>query len=269
MIGIREILSYLAMRKLKLRAGQIADLLRNPHVTVYPQPISFSAKGGGQRRIVVLTPHADDETFGAGGTRLRHLAHGDDVRVLLFSDNVASVARGEDRRDEVIGLREQEFAEAMHILGVTEWSALRLGNSAFDERVYPGHAFSDLIENHPDVLYLPSLFDNHHDHRVLNAWLLRTLENHPAMRLVIRGYEVWTPLPATVVADISGQMERKRDAMRCYRSQIDVIDYPHHIEGLNAYRAMTLGGRSARHAEAFLELSAPAYLEIGKSLLFS
>ena len=269
MIGIREILSYLAMRKLKLRAGQIADLLRNPHVTVYPQPISFSAKGGGQRRIVVLTPHADDETFGAGGTILRHLAHGDDVRVLLFSDNVASVARGEDRRDEVIGLREQEFAEAMHILGVTEWSALRLGNSAFDERVYPGHAFSDLIENHPDVLYLPSLFDNHHDHRVLNVWLLRTLREHAAVRPLIRGYEVWSPLPATAVSDISVQMECKRAAMRCYESQLAVIDYAFHIEGLNAYRAMTFGEKSVRHAEAFLELPADAYLELGNSLLLA
>ena len=89
------------------------------------------------------------------------------------------------------------------------------------------------------------------------------------MRPVIRGYEVWTPLPATVVADISDQMSRKREAMRCYRSQIAAIDYPHHVEGLNAYRAMTLGGRSARHAEAFLELSTDAYLELGNSLFVS
>lgn len=269
MIGIRALLEYLSLRKLKLRAGQIASLLRDPHVTVYPRVLEFDAQRRAKQNVLVLTPHADDETFGAGGTIIRHLECGDDVHVILFSDNATSVGGGESSREEIVRMREDEFACAMRVLGVRHWKALRLGNRSFDDGVYPGHAFSDLIENHPDVLYLPTLFDNHHDHRVLNVWLLRTLAEHVTLRPLIRGYEVWSPLPATVVTDISKQMPRKREAMRCYRSQVTTIDYSHHIEGLNAYRAMTLGGRSARHAEVFLELSADAYLELGNSLLVS
>lgn len=267
MIGVRQLLEYFSGRKLRLRAGQLAQLVGNPHVTVYPRPMEFDA--GSSRRVLVLTPHADDESFGAGGTIARHVAHGDAVRVQLYSDNTASIVNPRQGKADVVALREAEFAAAMETLGVRDWEAFRIGNSDFERGVYPPLAFIHLIENQPDVLYLPSLFDNHHDHRVLNVWLLRTLREHAAVRPLIRGYEVWSPLPATAVSDISVQMECKRAAMRCYESQLAVIDYAFHIEGLNAYRAMTFGEKSVRHAEAFLELPADAYLELGNSLLLS
>ncbi len=266
MTGIRQLLEYLSLRKLRLRASQIAELASNRHVTVYPREIIFE---GPPRRVSVLTPHADDETFGAGGTIVRHLLHGDTVQVLLFSDNAASVAGSSMDNNKKCELREGEFSDAMKTLGVTEWEALRIGNSDFHSDVYKERAFSMLIENEADVLYLPSLFDNHHDHRMLNEWLLRTLLEHPSYRPIVRGFEVWSPLPATAVTDISEQINIKRNAMRCYRSQQDAIDYLHHIEGLSAYRAMTLGGKRARFAEAFLELPADLYLELGKSHLIS
>lgn len=270
MTGIRQLLEYLSVKKLRLRASQIAELAGNPHVTVYPREIDFSVSGkAAPRRIAVLAPHADDETFGAGGTLLRHTERGDQVEVILFSDNIASVDSESLSDSEILSLREKEFLAAMDILGITQRTTLRIGNSSFASGVYPDYAFCALIENQPDVLYLPSLFDNHHDHRMLNVWLHRTLREHAAFRPLVRGYEVWSPLPATAVADITRYLEGKRAAMSCYVSQNASIDYMHHIEGLNAYRAMTLGGRRARHAEAFLELSADVYLELGNSLFLS
>jgi LmbE family N-acetylglucosaminyl deacetylase len=264
MTGVRHLLEYLSVRRLLRRVRQIADLATDPSVTVYPRPIDFH---GGEQRVVVLTPHADDETFGAGGTILRHREHGDAVTVVLFSDNVASIDDDRMTDDEIRDIREREFRNAMDVLGVEDRILLRLGNRAFRDRVYPESVFRHVIEKEPDVLYLPSLFDNHHDHRILNIWFVRALQDHPRVRPLIRGYEVWSPLPATAAVDITRQIERKRVAMHCYPSQQEAIDYQHHIDGLNAYRAMTFGGRSARYAEAFLELPADAYLELGKSSL--
>ncbi len=264
MTGIRQLLEYFTMRRLRLRARQIADFALDPLATVYPQELHFE---GHTQRIDVLTPHADDETFGAGGTLLRHRDRGDAVSVYLFSDNIASID-GDSLSDvEKRRLREGEFTAAMEQLGITQYQALGIGNSAFAEDVYPEALFQQLIENKADVLYLPSLFDNHRDHRVLNIWLLRALKMHRGYRPLIRGFEVWSPLPATAVTDITRYIDRKRAAMRCYRSQQDTIDYMHHLEGLMAYRAMTLGGRRGRYAEAFLELPADVYLELGNSIL--
>lgn len=264
MIGIRQLLNHYAAKRLRLRARQIADFARDPLATVYPQEIVFE---GSPQHVDVLTPHADDETFGAGGTLLRHLARGDSVMVRLFSDNVTSIDSDGLSEEEKRSLREGEFSAAMAELGITTHQALGLGNSAFRDDVYPEAVFRQLIENKADVLYLPSLFDNHRDHRVLNIWLLRALQEHRSFRPLIRGFEVWSPLPATAVTDITQQIDRKRAAMRCYRSQLEAIDYQHHLEGLHAYRAMTLGGKRAQYAEAFLELPADAYLELGNSLL--
>ena len=264
MTGVRQLLAYLSLRRLRLRARQIGALTFDPHVTVYPRPLEF---GGQQQRVLVLTPHADDETFGAGGTLLRHRERGDAITVALFSDNVASIDDGDMTAKEKRDLREREFHAAMDVMGIDDCRLLRLGNSAFRSSVYAGSELRQLIEKEPDVLYLPSLFDNHHDHRILNIWLLRTLRDTPGIRPLIRGFEVWSPLPATAAADITHTIEQKREAMRCYASQQDAIDYMHHVEGLNAFRAMTFGGRGARYAEAFHELPADAYLELGISVL--
>ena len=37
------------------------------------------------RRVLVIAPHADDETIGAGGTIARHAAEGDDVHVAIVT----------------------------------------------------------------------------------------------------------------------------------------------------------------------------------------
>jgi N-acetylglucosamine malate deacetylase 1 len=258
MILVDRLLRYFSLRRLRLRATQIVDAARSPLATIYPREISFPA--GERQRVLVLTPHADDETFGVGGTLLRHIARGDDVHVVLFSDNVASIDDPAMDGDAVRTLRADEFRAAMTHLGIRHVTLLDLPDARFRAGSESCPELAALfVENPPDVLYLPSLFDNHHDHRVLNIWMLHTVRTVPVSRMLLRGFEVWSPLPATTVADISAEVATKREAMRLYGSQNDAIDYVHHILGLNAYRAMTFGGKRATHAEAFLELSADDY----------
>ncbi|MCB2204267.1 PIG-L family deacetylase [bacterium] len=264
MIGVRQLMDYFTGRRLRLRVRQIAALAGNSNVTVYPVPLVFD---GPPQRVLVLTPHADDETFGMGGSLQLHRERGDDIHVLLFSDNAASIDAPGMATAEKISLRAEEFAAAMQAQGISSHQHLQLGNRDFEKDVYPEALFQCVIEKEPEVLYLPSLFDNHHDHRVLNIWLLRALRTPSGVRPLIRGFEVWSPLPATAVTDITQHIEIKRKAMRCYASQQEAIDYAHHIEGLNAYRAMTFGEKKTRYAEAFLELPADAYLDLVETTL--
>ena len=64
------------------------------------------------------------------------------------------------------------------------------------------------------------------------------------------GYELWTPIarPDRLV-DISGHMERKLEAVRCYRCQLEYWPYDRAVEGLNAYRGALFEG--VAYAEAF------------------
>jgi LmbE family N-acetylglucosaminyl deacetylase len=238
MIGLRQILDRLRAKRLQLRARQ---------------------------RIMLLTPHADDETFGAGGTLLQHAENGDEQSMILFSDNAASIDDTSLSQQEKIELREKEFHTATALVPGLRTASLRLGEDEFHENMPAPPVFlRQIVEFQPDVLYLPSLFDNHRDHRVLNIWLSRALREHKDVRPLIRGFEVWSPLPATIVSDITSRVEHKKSMMRCYPSQLRAIDYEHHILGLNAYRAITFGS-TARFAEAFLELPSDAYLTLGNS----
>ena len=256
MKSIERLYRKLALRRLLARAGDLADLASNPLRTVYPREIGFDP--GAAQRVLVLTPHADAETFGAGGTLVRHLERGDEVTVVLFSDNVASID-GEDRSpEEKRALREAEFSSAMDVLGVRDRRLLHRGTGALESPSVQSIVADVLIEKEPHVLYLPSTYDNHEEHRRINRVASRALRAVRPQRLTVRGYEVWSPAPVTALADISRTVTQKRAAIRCYASQLQAIEYEHHILGLNAYRAMTLP-RGARFAEGFLELPSDAY----------
>ncbi len=265
MIGIRQLRNTFSRRRLQSRVADLADLALNHLRTVYPRELVFDE--GDDTPVLVLAPHADDETFGAGGTIARHVAAGHRVTVVLFADNAASVeATATLRTDDIVALRKREFAAAMKAIGVQDTRCLELPGHALDSADAVSRLRDIGIEKHPQLLYLPSIFDNHDEHRRVNICAARAFDVPRLASCEARGYEVWSPLPATAVSDISDTLTIKRSAIHCYKSQTSVIDYDHHITGLNAYRAITLGG-GVRYAEAFLSLPLPQYVRYVTQLL--
>ncbi|MAT39837.1 MAG: hypothetical protein CL946_09565 [Ectothiorhodospiraceae bacterium] len=265
MAFIGEYIAQKTVRRLLDRSRQFAQLQYDGDATIYPIQLAIDAES--KQRILVLTPHADDETFGAGGAIIQHIEAGHEVRVVLFSDNVASVNGNGVSPKEVEELRRAEFFAAMDVLGVKHTAVFSLSEEQMEkENDWQRMLNAILVENQPDVLYFPSLFDNHKEHRLLNKHICGVLREEQSLSPVCRTFEVWSPLPATAALNISGQLERKRQAIRCYKSQLSNIRYEHHIIGLNAYRALTFGD-SAEYAEAFLELPATDYCALVRQFL--
>jgi LmbE family N-acetylglucosaminyl deacetylase len=264
MIGIAQLERWLSMRWLHRRATQLLELARNPLLTVYPQPLDIEAEPSPW--VTVITPHADDETFGAGGTIARHVDAGHYVTVILFSDNTDSIpddiADWEDRKL----LRSAEFNAAMDVLGVKGRQEMMISVKRMRSDTAMPPLGKLMIGNPHHVLYLPSLFDNHEEHRVINLWVAEELSRRPHVSCIVRAYEVWSPAPANRVADITPVLERKKAAMACYTSQLQMIDYEHHILGLNAWRAMT-EPVPVRYAEAFFEAPLSVYLDLVQTYL--
>jgi LmbE family N-acetylglucosaminyl deacetylase len=99
--------------------------------------------------------------------------------------------------------------------------------------------------------------DYHRDHWATNRILRKALDRLKG-DILIRGYEVWTPLPANRMVDISSTVEIKRKAIAVFVSQTRLVDYARTILGLNQYRSMMhLHGQG--FAEAFLENTAEEY----------
>jgi LmbE family N-acetylglucosaminyl deacetylase len=204
--------------------------------------------------VLVLAPHPDDETCGAGGALALHRRQGDPVRVLFLTDGINGDPEARHGpRDAFARLRRGEAAAAAARLGGLEVGFLGLPDD-FEvteaDLVRVGGLITDALASAPPhVLYVPWAGESHSDHRNARLALDRALERAPRPPWVLE-YEVWSPLPADVVLDISDVVAAKLAALEAHASQLAYTDYRHHTLGLNAHRSIYLPhGRT--HGEAF------------------
>lgn len=207
------------------------------------------------KTALIFAPHNDDELLGAGGTILKLSKNGYEVTVC----------------EVTAGLRYQkiqsEAKEAHKVLGVKNSVFLNLPSCKLEEisKTEMNEEFCKVVVDFkPAIVMIPHYGDMHLDHRwVAEAAMVavRPLEA-PFIEKVL-AYETlseteWnTPsvnnafIPNTWV-DISKEIDRKIEAMRCYQSQLH--DFPHPrsleaIESLAKYRGSTVGVKAA---EAFM-----------------
>ncbi|UUX94796.1 PIG-L deacetylase family protein [Aquabacterium sp. J223] len=236
-----------------------------------PQPIEQFA----ERCVLVIAPHSDDDVIGCGGVMARHVAAGAEVHTAVMTDGrwgdgrlysrELPAAERQRLQDELVATREREACSAAAVLGTRGVHFLGRVDGALRPDRQAVDAVRTLLQHlRPELVYLPFVYDLHEDHWQTNrvfAEAAQALDLSAARRLRVRGYEVWTPLPANRVADIGSVMGLKRAALAEFRSQLGDQDYLRLVEGLNAYRSGgPFGGRG--YAEAFHETSLPAYLRL-------
>lgn len=222
--------------------------------------------------VLVLAPHSDDEVIGCGGTMAQHVQAGAQVHVIfltdgrwgdgtLFSPHLSATER-QQRQHALIATRKDEARAAAQVLGVQHLHFLDLPDGALPVNAHTVQLLANVLCTcQPSVVYLPFVFDLHQDHWQTNrlfAAAAASLPDSVAKPLLVRGYEVWSPLLANCFSDISSVMPLKRHALSQFASQLRDQDYLRIVEGLNAYRSNGgLGG--AGFVEAFHEAPLTAY----------
>ena len=216
------------------------------------RPLLFSSppprpwKPGG--RVLVVAPHPDDETLGAGGTLALHRRHGDTVTVVVITDG---------RRSRAAGLapaamahrRAAEISAAAEILDLTQLVCLNLPEGAWEapearERLAP-------LLNQVDIVYAPSCVDFHPEHLRVARLLGELIQAGQTVRVFELGVPL-TPLLTNLVADISPVMDQKRRALACFVSQAKALAS---ATRLARYRSVLYG----LPVEPFWELPAAEY----------
>ena len=218
-----------------------------------PELVPYSLSTPPGERVLVLAPHADDETFGMGGS-LRLLAEsGKEVKIVVLTAGEKADSGVTEKR-KYSSMRKKEAVNAFKMLGVKEYEFLEFPDrelvswksKAADAIAAIASAFS------PDVIYSPSLIDLHPDHRVAAELAYELSRERSDVRCLY--FEITTPVRPNILVDISRTYRWKKKAMKCYKSQLKLVDYLGLMEAMGRYRTFTLG-RGVRFAEAFWEFS--------------
>jgi LmbE family N-acetylglucosaminyl deacetylase len=201
--------------------------------------------------VLVLAAHPGDELVGCGGTLALHAARGERVQVVIAFDGAGPARRG--ARESLAARRRTECLAAARHLGLEHYEFWDYpeGREPTPEELFFGARLlaGRLAELAPRTLYVPWAGELGHEQRLLARGTQLALEmGECAPELV--GYEVWTPLAARRVVDISDVSEQKRAALAEHRSQPGQRDLVHLGLGLSAQRSRWLPA-GARYGEAF------------------
>ena len=211
---------------------------------------------------MVVSPHPDDETLGAGGTLLKHKDRGDKI----FWCNITNLKEeyGFDRN--IVERRNREIEKVAAIYGFEEIFNLELPPTQLTENL-----LSILIESlrqvlmkiKPEVLYVPFYEDAHSDHRITYNALVPFFKSfrYPFIKKVLmmeiisetdnQFKGIFTP---NVFVDISDYLEKKIEIMRIYKTEIGEHPFPRSPENIKALALYRGSQCNCKYAEAFMLL---------------
>ncbi len=224
-----------------------------PHKNIY---LTGSVPSG---KILVLSPHPDDEAIGMGGALSMHLENQDPLTVLYMTNGRGAGASNGD----LIGIRRKEaesVAEEYNIKQIFwdfEDTCLTNDNATISAMVKVLDKFN------PTVVYVPSFFDHHFDHFSANKILVDALKK-TSMKLTVMGYEVWDNMPfPNYILNISDNFEKKTAILSHYTTPLKATDFIKLCQYRDALHYF-LYVDSARkeidgYAEAFYRLDSETY----------
>lgn len=215
-------------------------------------------------KIIVIAPHADDEVLGCGGTISKHVAHGNEVNVIIVTNaHVGDPALCS--ADDIKKVR-NEAIRAHDILGVNttlfmDFPAPRL--NAFPEYKISQELDRVFKEIRPQIIYIPHHGDMHQDHKAVHRAAL--VAARPRVGQSIRRiycYETlseteWAPMQESpfvpnVFNDITDFIEMKLEAMNCFQSQLKKFPDPRSLEAIEALATFRGSTSGIKRAEAFI-----------------
>jgi len=200
-------------------------------------------------RVLVVSPHPDDEAIGCGGTLCGHADDGGELRVVFLTSGENGghgVPPG-----EAGPRREKEAKRSAEILGIEHLEFWRYTDGGLTASRSVVNRLRELLRSwRPDIVYAPHRDEMHADHRAASRIALRAASK---LGLETRLFEVWTPLSRMdAIVDISAHIDRKVAAIRAYESQCAALPFDEAFRGLARYRGEMFSWPEGAYAEVFV-----------------
>ena len=197
---------------------------------------------------LVFAPHADDETFGMGGSLLKAKKYGIETHLVVLTDG----AFGGERED-LVKVREEEVNRAAQLLGIKSLHCLSEPDRGLDHNESLVGKITDTIRSlAPAAVFFPGPFEIHPDHRATAflVWsaLQQLRENGVSPEAI--AYEIGVQNPVNLLIDVTDQYAEKKEAMAIYASQNNENNYEELVLALDKGRTFSLPAK-VEFAEGF------------------
>lgn len=204
------------------------------------------------KRILTIAPHPDDEILGAGGTLIKAIRNNTEVRVLYLTSG---------KEVESSNLEKETIAVANKVGYDTLFLRFDNNNISLDKSNLR-RVGEEIDRFKPECLFMPSLFDDHDDHRRASHILLQAYRSSLiTVDVTVWTYQVYSSLIPNVVVDITKEVPLKDEVLRMWKTQSAHRDWAHYILGLNAFNVRWLRTREPRFAEAFFVVPLSEYIQ--------
>ena len=216
--------------------------------------------------ILVIAPHADDETLGMGGTIARYAREGKRVVVAVMTGHGA--AQHPIWPPETWEKVRAECRAAIRTLGVTELLLRELPAACLDG--LPAHEINKVIseliaEVMPEEIYVPFPHDLHKDHAAITYGVTVAARPYLQTAASVRRVLAYETLSEThlappylepafqpnVFVNITDTIDIKLEAMRAYSSQLQPNNLPRSLAALRALATLRGTHIGVEAGEAF------------------
>lgn len=216
-------------------------------------------------KLLVISPHMDDETFGAGGMMLKYAQAGEQVYWLNVSNTKVEYGYSE----ELVRRRERQREQTARSLGVCDAIDLKWkpsGLSGYPEAEAIGELGGIIRKIEPEVIVTTFPGDIHSDHEQVFRWVKAFSKSfrNPALKRfllmeVVSETDFALPVGGNVFipnlfVDISRQMEDKLRTLRIYAEELGEPPFPRSLEHVRALAANRGAVAGCQYAEAFMIL---------------
>ncbi len=199
-------------------------------------------------KVLVLSPHPDDETIGCGGAICNYIKKGSNVTIAFATNGENGLSNNKMKESPLT--RRKEALNSANILGVQNLHWLDLPDGGLSHKITELREQIEILNRRvrPQIIYIPSYFEEHPDHFALcKAFAESNIEYNGLIAL----YEVWSPLRPNFLLNISRWIKIKEKALNSYCSQQEFNHITKMMLALNEYRGARQPWIRALYAEAF------------------
>ncbi len=216
-------------------------------------------------KVLVVSPHPDDETLGCGGVVLRHKKEGDEINWLIVT-SITEKADYKLKKIEGRAIEIQAVSNAYGFLSVHQCGFPTTMLDTIPISIIIKKISTIIHEIDPNIVYLPYRGDVHTDHRIVFDAVSSCLKwfRHPSVKRVL-SYETLSETEAAanpdnnafrpnVFINISSFLEKKIEIMKIYNDELGVFPFPRSIEAIRAMALLRGAASGFKAAEAFMLL---------------